>query len=120
MLCGIIVEPAYAPPYIPPRPVPQPTQMVATAYSCSEREGTAGGITKSGAKVHEGIVAVDPELIPLGTEIYIEDMGLYIAGDTGQAIKGNRLDIYFNSYDDAILFGVKTINVWVQHPREVR
>lgn len=71
-----------------------------------------GGITASGTKVQEGrTVAVYPKQIPLGTEVYIEGMGTYIAEDTGSAIKENCIDIYFDSHEEALEFGVKYLNV---------
>ncbi len=56
----------------------------------------AGGITASGLPADEKVVAVDPRVIPLGTEIYIPGIGKRIAADTGGSIKGNIVDICFN------------------------
>jgi len=120
MICAVVAKPVYAPLYYPPSPPPEPEIMVASAYSRSEREGTANGITKMGTRVREGVVAVDPKIIPLGTELYIDNMGLFVAEDTGGSIKENRLDIYFESYDEAIQFGIQPVKVWIQHPSAVR
>ena len=58
------------------------------------------------------MVAVDPEIIPLGTKLEIKDMGIYTAEDTGGKIKGNRIDIYFKTREEAKSFGRQV--VWVR------
>lgn len=85
-------------------------QMIATAYTA----GCAGcsGITASGRPAGHGIVAVDPSVIPLGTKLYIPGYGLAIAGDTGGAIRGNRIDLGFDSYRDALIFGRREVTVY--------
>jgi 3D (Asp-Asp-Asp) domain-containing protein/uncharacterized protein YabE (DUF348 family) len=87
--------------------------MVATAYTgncygCS-------GVTKIGAPAGHGIVAVDPRVIPLGTHLYIPGYGHALAGDTGGAIHGNRIDLGFNSSADAMQFGRRAVVVYVLH-----
>lgn len=89
-----------------------------TAYcSCEKCCGkwaviNGGGITASGTKVKEGrTIAVCKSQIPFGTEVYIEGMGIYIAEDTGSAIKENCIDVYFDSHEEAWNFGVKHLNV---------
>jgi 3D (Asp-Asp-Asp) domain-containing protein len=86
-------------------------QMVATAYvagcyGCS-------GITAIGLPARHGIVAVDPRFIPLGTKLYVPGYGRALAGDTGGAIKGRRIDLGFNSLAAAIQFGRREIKVYV-------
>ncbi|GAA0353348.1 3D domain-containing protein [Bacillus horti] len=88
--------------------------VTLTAYSAGEAHTgkTADhpqyGITRSGARVEEGrTIAVDPNVIPLGTWVYIEDIGLRKAEDTGGAIKGNKIDVYYDSDSTARNFGVK-------------
>ena len=81
------------------------------------------GITATGTRATEGrTVAVDPRVIPLGGTIYFEGPnGLttgYIAEDTGGAIKGNRIDLYFDSHEVALEWGVRTLEVFVM-PEEV-
>jgi 3D (Asp-Asp-Asp) domain-containing protein len=85
-------------------------QMVATAYTA----GCYGcsGITATGQRAGHGIVAVDPRVIPLGTRLYIPGYGLAIAGDTGGAIRGSRIDLGFNSLSDALRFGRRTVTVY--------
>ena len=99
-------------------------QMRATAYtadyaSTGKSPGDpAFGITASGtvARRNNGdysSVAVDPRVIPLGTKLYIEGYGYAIAEDTGGAIKGNRLDLFFNSNSEVDNWGVRWVNVYV-------
>ncbi|MMZ43527.1 Cell wall-binding protein YocH precursor [compost metagenome] len=95
----------------------------ATAYGASVRNGGAGtGKTALGTKPIEGTtVAVDPNKIPLGTKLYIvcdsypEVNGIYEAQDTGSAIKGNKIDIYFNDNKRAKMldFGNRQVKVYV-------
>ena len=85
-------------------------QMVATAYTpnCSG----CSGITASGRPAGHGIVAVDPRIIPLGTRLYIPGYGYAIAGDTGGAIVGYRIDLGYTSYRDAMQFGRRAVTVY--------
>lgn len=84
--------------------------MVATAYTA----GCAGcsGITALGYRAGHGVVAVDPRVIPLGTRVYIPGYGIAVAGDTGGAITGRRIDLGFNSLNDALLFGRRPVRVY--------
>lgn len=89
--------------------------MTATAYtaSCAGCTGkTATGInirSNPGAKV----IAVDPRVIPLGSRLYVEGYGYAIAGDTGGAIKGHKIDVFIPNHSDAKSFGVRTVQVKV-------
>lgn len=78
----------------------------------------AYGITASGAKVKENhTIAVDPDVIPLGSLVYIEGIGLRKAEDTGSAIKGHKIDIYIPDLEEALAFGVKeNVRVFVLGP----
>lgn len=84
---------------------------VATAY-CSCTYCTDGdGITATGTIATEGrTIAVDPKVIPYGTEVIINGH-TYIAEDCGGAIKGKSVDIYFDSHEDALEWGRKTIEI---------
>ena len=77
--------------------------MEATAYTISD-DGW-GNKTASGMTTFVGMVAVDPKIIPLGTKIYVEGYGIAIAGDTGGAIKGHIVDLFFNSAEECYEFG---------------
>lgn len=86
-----------------------------TAYcSCEACCGESTGITASGEKAIEGItIAADTKLLPFGTEI-ISDGHVYKVQDTGGAIKGNRIDLYFNNHQDALNFGVQYKKVYIK------
>ena len=86
--------------------------FVATGYSANDSTQGTNNVTATGKEVHEGIIAVDPKMIPLGTEVEIKDFGKFIAEDTGGKIKGNRIDIYFNSKAEAKAFGKK--GIWLR------
>lgn len=82
-------------------------QVEATAYT-AHCEGCIG-ITKTGINLLENpdkkVIAVDPNVIPLGTEVYVEGYGRAVAGDIGSAIQGNRIDVFIPSQSDALDFG---------------
>ena len=59
------------------------------------------------------IIAVDPEVIPLYSIVEIKDLGAFISLDTGGAIRGNRIDILFDSKEEALEFGIKELEVRV-------
>jgi 3D (Asp-Asp-Asp) domain-containing protein len=84
--------------------------MVATAYTAGC--GGCTGYTASGYRAGHGIVAVDPRIIPLGTRLYIPGYGFAIAGDTGGAIRGNRIDLGFDSLSGALQFGRRVVKVY--------
>lgn len=89
-------------------------EFVITAYCpCEKCCGEyADGITATGTVATEGrTCAVDPDVIPLGTEIEIDGVK-YIAEDVGGAIKGNRIDICFNDHRNALQYGVKCREVF--------
>jgi uncharacterized protein YabE (DUF348 family) len=86
--------------------------MVATAYAPNHGPGV-GTRTATGARARRGIVAVDPRVIPLGTRLYVSGYGYAIAADTGGAIKGNRIDLCFNTAAEAIRFGRRRVTVTI-------
>lgn len=85
----------------------EPIIMEATAYTWT------GNRTATGTWPSRGTVAVDPEVIPLGTKLHIEGYGEAIAADTGGDIKGQRVDLYMDSYEEAIRFGRREVQVEV-------
>jgi 3D (Asp-Asp-Asp) domain-containing protein len=59
-------------------------------------------------------IAVDPKVIPYGTRVYIPEFNkIFIAEDCGSAIKGNRIDIFMNSYDECIEWGFRNITIYI-------
>lgn len=85
--------------------------MEITAYTLAEGSGT--GLTSIGIVPYEGIVAVDPRVIPYYTKLYIPGYGIAMAGDTGGAIRGNRLDVFMHDWHRAIQWGRRTLDVYI-------
>ena len=88
-------------------------RMVATAYTAGCGGCSGSGRTASGLFAGHGVVAVDPRVIPLGTHMYIPGYGHAVAGDTGGAIRGRRIDLGFNSNRAANQFGRRAITVYL-------
>ena len=85
-----------------------------TAYChCAKCCGKSDGITASGEKAVEGITVAMDKSIPFGTKIYIDGIGERIVQDRGGAIKGNRIDLYFDSHQEALNFGRQTKQVTI-------
>lgn len=89
--------------------------MQATGYdpgpgSCGRY---ADGYTAIGLKAGYGVVAVDPNVIPMRSRLYIEGYGYAIAGDVGGAIKGKRIDLGFDTRREALNFGRRKVKVYI-------
>ncbi|EGL84162.1 3D domain-containing protein, partial [Caldalkalibacillus thermarum TA2.A1] len=97
--------------------------VLATGYTAGvESTGkTPGhpqyGITYSGVKVRRDVfstIAADPDVFPLGTILYIPGYGYGVVADTGSAIKGNKIDLYFATVEDVYqLWGKRQVDVYV-------
>ncbi|NLK97930.1 MAG: DUF348 domain-containing protein [Epulopiscium sp.] len=93
--------------------------MSATAYTASYKDTGKSpshpgyGITYTGTRARVGTVAVDPRVIPLGTKMYVEGYGYAVAEDIGGAIKGNKIDLYFNTLKEANNFGRQQRKVYI-------
>ena len=84
-------------------------KLVVKAYAY-----TGGGRTAMGTSARVGEIAVDPSVIPLGTNVYIEGVGARRAEDTGGNIKGNTIDIYMNSESECLNWGVRYVTIYIQ------
>jgi len=88
--------------------------LTATAYGPGTKDnGKWDNLTYVGTTVRKGVVAVDPKVIPMGTKLWIEGYGEAIAEDQGSAIKGNRVDLAFNSRQEALDYGIKNVKAYV-------
>ncbi|MDN5293066.1 MAG: hypothetical protein PWQ91_199 [Eubacteriales bacterium] len=81
-------------------------QMLATGYTHT------GCRTASGTMPYRGVAAVDPSVIPLGTKLYVEGYGYVIAADKGSAIRGNRIDLFFETATEARTWGQRWVTVY--------
>ena len=83
----------------------------ATAYT--HRDAGCNKLTKTEFRLspQARIVAVDPNHIPLGSTVEIKGYGIYYAEDIGGAIKGNRIDIFHWSYEEAMEFGRREVEI---------
>ena len=89
----------------------KPYFVQATGYSSAD-EGN-GEYTCTGRRLRHGIIAVDPTVIPLGTRVYIPGYGEAVAEDTGGAIKGDRIDLAFETQQEAINYGRQNIEIYI-------
>jgi 3D (Asp-Asp-Asp) domain-containing protein len=91
--------------------------VVATAYGPNPIDNYPwnGDLCYVGIPLREGIVAVDPTVIPLGTHLYVEGYGYGVAADTGGAIQGYRIDLLLDQPRSEILdhFGMRDLRVWI-------
>lgn len=87
----------------------------ATAYTayCAGCSGTTATGQDLRANPNQKVIAVDPNVIPLGSKVWVEGYGTAIAGDVGGAIKGNRIDVFMPSNSDALDFGRRNVTVKV-------
>ncbi len=89
--------------------------MVCTAYTNHDPTVNGLGITKSGAKTVEGATVAADKSLPFGTQIAIPELNLILTvQDRGEAIKGDRLDIFMEKREDALRFGMKRLEVFIK------
>ena len=90
-------------------------ECTVTYYCCEAYEHVCGdgdGLPATGTPVTPGVVAVDPEVIPLGSTVIIDGQA-YLAADTGGAVRGNHVDIAVATHQEAEALGTTTADVWV-------
>jgi len=82
--------------------------FTATCNGCS-------GVTSTGINLKRNpdvkVIAVDPKVIKLGTKVYVEGYGYAVAGDTGSTIKGNKIDVFFPTKNEAYKWGRKNVTI---------
>ena len=71
------------------------------------------GTTATGIPVGWGVVAVDPAVIPLGTRMFVPGYGEGTAADTGAAVQGAMIDVWFPSCADALAWGRRTVTITI-------
>ena len=89
------------------------SMMVMEASAYLPTDGGGAGITATGVRAGHGIAAVDPDVIPLGTRLYIPGYGVAVAADTGGMIEGDMIDLCMEDYGSAIEFGRRDVKVYV-------
>lgn len=101
---------------------PRPTAQVGPGSSQARFTATAycdSGITKSGVRTREGIVAADPDHLPVGSVVRIVEAGdsryegVYTVMDTGGLVQGRRIDLYVASCAEARAFGIRPVRLSV-------
>jgi uncharacterized protein YabE (DUF348 family) len=87
--------------------------VTSTAYTANCNG--CSGITATGINLHQNpnikVIAVDPRVIPLGTKVYVEGYGYAVAADTGSAVKGYKIDVFFPTKSEAYRWGRRTIKI---------
>ena len=81
----------------------------ATGYSAHDPGNSRH--TASGTLVRKGVIAVDPDVIPLGTKVFIPGYGKAVAEDVGGSIKGHRIDVAFDTHEEALRFGRRDLEI---------
>ena len=86
--------------------------MKCSAYTSAPNEG--GAYAYNGQRLRDGMVAADLKLYPIGTKIFIPKLNkVFTVTDTGSAIRNQRLDIWMNSKQKALNWGVQTLDVYI-------
>jgi len=100
-----------------PVPVNHGKEMIVTATAYTAYCEGCSGTTASGIDLrsnpNQKVIAVDPKVIKLGTRVWVEGYGEAIAGDTGGAIKGKKIDVFIPSHGGAMKWGVQTVKIKV-------
>ena len=100
-------------------PAPAPTStgdwktVQATGYSTQQKGLSTHTATGIDLRVNSRVIAVDPRVIPLGSLVEVQGLGVYVAGDTGGAIKGNIIDIHYPTVSQALSWGRRSVKIRV-------
>lgn len=90
-------------------------EFVVSASAFTANCNGCSGVTSTGINLKRNpdvkVIAVDPNVIKLGTKVYVEGYGYAIAGDTGSAIKGNKIDVFFPTKSAAYKWGRKNVTI---------
>ena len=93
-------------------------RMLATSYTAAtsgkSRNHPAYGITRTGIRATLGVVAVDPRVVRLGTQLYVPGYGTALAADTGGAIKGRRIDLAYD--EDNLVLWRRWVDIYLLEP----
>lgn len=87
--------------------------IVVEATGYTRYDEGCGDYTATGEYLRRGIIAVDPSVIPMGTRVFIPGYGVAVAADTGGAIRGNKIDLAFDSRSEAFSWGRRTVTMFV-------
>ncbi|ODA41567.1 3D domain-containing protein [Desulfosporosinus sp. BG] len=90
--------------------ISQTLKVESTAYTYT------GNRTATGLVSREGLIAVDPRVIAMGSKVYVEGYGYAIAADTGGDIRGNRIDVFFSTLRQCIDWGRRPVRIYVLKP----
>ena len=91
--------------------IPSGHAMYVSASGYSAYDPGNSKHTASGTLVRHGVIAVDPNVIPLGTRVFIPGYGEAVAEDIGGSIKGHRIDVAFDSHEEALAFGRRDLEI---------
>ncbi|HET6350567.1 MAG TPA: 3D domain-containing protein [Coriobacteriia bacterium] len=86
-------------------------RVETTGYSSQQSD--INDITATGAKAVKGVIAVDPDVIPLGTHVYVPGYGYAVAADTGGAIDGRRIDLCFRTVSECMRWGRRSVTITI-------
>ncbi len=97
----------------PAAPPTDGTKLTVATTAYAPGVDGVGTHTAVGLRAGYGVIAVDPSVIPLGTRLYVPGYGYGVAADTGGAIKGNKIDLCFDTRAEALAWGRRTVTITI-------
>lgn len=94
--------------------IPSGRALYVSASGYSAHDPGNSSHTATGTLVRKGVIAVDPNVIPLGTRVFIPGYGEAVAEDIGGSIKGHRIDVAFDTHEEALAFGRRDIEIIIE------